>query len=90
MGWLKTKKQKARELIDALIKRAEAGDANAQYALGSMYANGKGVPQDDAEAMKWWRLAAEAGDVDAQLFLGIISNVLLCANFIVANAVCLF
>ena len=27
--------------------------------LGLMYANGQGAPQDDREAMKWYRLAAE-------------------------------
>ncbi len=40
---------------------AEQGDANAHYLLGTMYADGKGVPQDSAEAMKWYRLAAEQG-----------------------------
>jgi TPR repeat protein len=34
---------------------AEAGDASAQYNLGVMYANGEGVPEDDAEAVKWYR-----------------------------------
>jgi len=28
--------------------------------------SGLGVPQDDAEAMKWFRLAAEQGDVYTQ------------------------
>ena len=40
--------------------------AEAQYSLGWMYANGKGVPRDDAEAVRWYRLAAEAGDAIAQ------------------------
>jgi len=38
---------------------AEQGDAAAQYNLGNMYVKGAGVPQDDAEAVKWYRLAAE-------------------------------
>ena len=33
----------------------------AQDNLGGMYANGTGVPQDDAEAAKWYKLAAEQG-----------------------------
>ena len=37
--------------IDALRARAEAGDAEAQYDLGLIYANGEGVPQDDAEGV---------------------------------------
>ena len=44
--------------IDALRVRAEAGDVVAQYNLGVMYANGRGVPQDDAEAHMWTNLAA--------------------------------
>ena len=44
---------------------AEAGDEVAQYNLGVMYDNGLGVPQDPKEAVKWYRLAAEQGDVDA-------------------------
>ena len=31
-----------------------------------MYQNGRGVPQDGAEAAKWFRLAAEQGDAEAQ------------------------
>jgi TPR repeat protein len=35
-----------------------------------MYARGKGVRQDLVEAVKWYRLAAEQGNADAQLNLG--------------------
>jgi uncharacterized protein len=35
-----------------------------------MYANGQGVPRNDAEAVKWDRLAADQGDTNAQTFLG--------------------
>ena len=31
-----------------------------------MYGNGRGVPQSDKEAVKWYRKAAEQGDADAQ------------------------
>ena len=48
----------------------EQGDARAQYYLGAMYANGQGVPQDHAEASKWFRLAADQGDARAQYNLG--------------------
>ncbi len=35
-----------------------------------MYANGRGVQQDDVEAVKWYRLAAEQGAAEAQNSLG--------------------
>jgi TPR repeat protein len=44
----------------------------AQYRFGNKYANGQGVPEDDAEAVRWLRLAAEQGHASAQYFLGSI------------------
>ena len=35
-----------------------------------MYANGEGVPENDVEAVKWYRKAAEQGDAGAQSNLG--------------------
>ena len=35
-----------------------------------MYDKGKGVPQDYKTAAKWWKLAAEQGNADAQNNLG--------------------
>ena len=58
--------------IDALRARAEQGDAEAQNNLGLRYANGEGVPQDDAEAVRCWRLAAEQGNASAQSNLGLM------------------
>ena len=37
-----------------------------------MYDEGEGVPQDDREAVKWFRLAAEQGAARAQFNLGIM------------------
>ena len=56
--------------IDELRTQAEQGDAAAQVNLGNMYANGEGVPPDDAEAMRWYRLAADQGNTSAQFNLG--------------------
>ena len=42
----------------------------AQFLLGWMYHEGKGVPKDDKTAVKWYRLAAEQGHADAQISLG--------------------
>jgi len=51
---------------------AERGDAGAQYNLGVMYANGRGVPRDDAEAAKWFNKATEQGNAKAQYALGLL------------------
>ncbi|MCK9681056.1 tetratricopeptide repeat protein, partial [Haemophilus influenzae] len=43
------------------LPMAEQGYAKAQFNLGVMYAKGQGVKQDDFEAVKWFRKAAEQG-----------------------------
>ena len=55
-----------------MLQAAEQGDADAQYNLGVMYANGRGVRQDDAQAVQWYRKAAEQGDAEAQFNLGVM------------------
>ena len=49
---------------------AERGFAASQTLLGVMYYLGEGVPENKAEAARWYRLAAEQGDVNAQYELG--------------------
>lgn len=49
---------------------AEHGYGGAQYMLGVIYANGKGVTQDYSEAAKWYRKAAGQGVAHAQYDLG--------------------
>jgi TPR repeat protein len=51
-------------------RAAEQGLAQAQYNLGVCYANGEGVPQDEAEAARLYRQAADQGLADAQYILG--------------------
>ena len=55
---------------DVTRRLAVQGDAEAQYNLGVSYGKGEGVPENDAEAAKWFRRAAEQGNVGAQLNLG--------------------
>jgi len=45
---------------------------DAQYNLALMYDNGEGVPQDYAEAVKWYRLAAEQGHAKGQYNLALM------------------
>ena len=60
------------EVLVELRRLVEQGDADAQYSLGAMYAHGRGVPEDDAEAVKWLRMAAEQGVAKAQFNLGVM------------------
>ena len=45
---------------------AKAGNADGQYGLGWMYANGRGVARDDAIAAHLFSLAAQQGHLQAQ------------------------
>jgi TPR repeat protein len=49
---------------------AEQGDAFSQGIVGWMYEEGWGVPQNDKEALKWYRMGVEQGDARAQNRLG--------------------
>lgn len=49
---------------------AASGDADAQFMLGLMYANGQGVAQNFYEAAKMYRLAGTQGHIGAQVNLG--------------------
>jgi V8-like Glu-specific endopeptidase len=50
---------------------AEKGDARAQFDVGFMHAYGWGVPRNPAEAITWYRKAADQGLPVAQHFLGL-------------------
>ena len=49
------------DAVEAIRLAAEQGDADAQVDLGLMYAISSGVSQDETEAGRWYRLAAEQG-----------------------------
>ena len=53
-----------------MLKAGRAGDATAQCVIGYCYAAGQGVRQHWAEALKWYRAAAEQGHPNAQYNLG--------------------
>ncbi|MDM4769973.1 tetratricopeptide repeat protein [Solimonas sp. SE-A11] len=54
----------------AQLSRAQAGDPEEQTSVGVRYARGRGVAQDDAEAVKWYERAAAQGHVQAKVNLG--------------------
>lgn len=44
------------------LKSACAGDKDSQFALGTLYLTGEGVPADGLKAYAWYSLAAEIDD----------------------------
>ena len=54
------------------LPRAQQGIVEAQYNLGLLYAQGQGVPQDDSQAIQWFRRAADQGYAPAQYSLGVM------------------
>ena len=55
--------------------RAESGDAEAQNSLGEIYAEGKQVRLDYAEAAQWYRKAADQGLAKAQHNLAVLYDI---------------
>ena len=51
---------------------ADQGNASAQYNLGVMYGNGRGVLKDDKQTVKWYQKAADQGYAKAQFNLGVM------------------
>ena len=57
--------------LQTFVPLAETSDhAYAQYFLARMYADGRGIEKNPAEAAKWFRKAAEKGVREAQFRLG--------------------
>ncbi len=55
-----------------LRQAAEQGDAEAQFGLGVMVANGRGTAQDYAAAARWFVKAAEQGNPAPYFYLGLL------------------
>lgn len=60
----------ATDEITTLQTRAQNGDTQAQIALAIRLRDGKGIAKNDTEAMQWAHKAADAGNADAQDFVG--------------------
>lgn len=61
-----------RTAYSEFLPLAEGGMAAAQYKLGLLYENGRGVEKDLAAAQKWYGLAAAQGYSRAQYNLGFV------------------
>lgn len=55
--------------LEAFLVAARGGNAVAQYLVASMYAEGLGTTQSKPLALRWYRLAADQGDQEAQVAL---------------------
>ena len=55
--------------IQLYCEASRLGDSESQYSLGWMYANGRGVPRDDATAAFFFDMAAKQGHPQAQRML---------------------
>ena len=72
IGGVGTTHAESSELIKRLELQAAGGDSIAQFKLGVLYDEGRTVPQDDKEALKWYRKAANQGHAEAQFNLGVL------------------
>jgi len=59
--------------FNALLGKAEKGDADAQQQVGAAYCNGRGVAQDYQQARIWLQKAAEQKNLRAISWLGFLS-----------------
>ena len=58
--------------VAEVTQQAEVGSIEAQLQLGLAYEEGRGVPQSDELALKWYRKAAEQGSAKAQNKVGVM------------------
>ena len=57
---------------EELLRMARAGDVDAQAALGAMYYDGDGVPQDTKKAVQWLEKAVKGGSEEGKALLGVM------------------
>ena len=60
----------ARLVIDDVATRAETGEPEALFLMGTAYDESLGVTQDYDEAMRWYRRAADSGHILASHNIG--------------------
>jgi TPR repeat protein len=59
--------------LETLLPLAEAGDAEAQYDMGTLYCDGLAVERNYRQAAEWYSRAAEQGHKGAQFTLGFLA-----------------
>ena len=61
-----------REEFSAMLKKAQRGDAEAQFEVARMYFDGKGVEENPKKGAEWILKAANNGHAEAQSVAGVM------------------
>ena len=69
------------EAAAQLLQAAESGDIDAQYGMGMVYADGRGMPVDEVRAFFWLTRAVEQGDKDADALRRVVAMRMTDAQF---------
>lgn len=64
------------DLAKALTEYALEGDRNAQYALGLIYIEGRGIQPNPVESYAWLTAAIMQGDEDAFLLRNMVAELM--------------
>jgi uncharacterized protein len=62
------------ELAERVLQEARRGNVDAQYAMGLIFAEGRGVPLDLVRAYAWLTVAVLRGDRDAVTLRNIVGS----------------
>ena len=69
VSWAVAENYKPEPFTEELLKKAEAGDAEAQCKLAGAYREGRGIEKNAGESLKWLKRSAESGFAIAELVL---------------------
>lgn len=69
------------QLAERVLQQARAGNVDAQYAMGLICAEGRGIPLDLVKAYAWLTLAVLQGDRDAETLRNIVGAQMSDAEF---------
>lgn len=62
------------EHAEQIAELAQEGNRDAQYALGLIYAEGRGIEENQVHAYYWLSRAIEQGDEDAELLRQVVQQ----------------
>jgi TPR repeat protein len=74
-GWSAMLTRDYETALKEWLPLARQGDGEAQASIGILYAEGLGVPKDEKEGVRWYRLAAEQGNAAGEFNLGYMYSV---------------